>query len=256
VPADPESKGGVEATVRLARRDLVPPQGPGKVMIRPICPMAPRRGPSPRGRVGPGREPDSSDWHVQDMFGIWCRPGLCRGPESHPGQPARDARPTSRLPSWSRRTRCLAAWSTSGHITSNADIGAVEVAWLDEDERPSCGRGRQPHRTDRGGHANRPTHDSSSTGCGWPRPAHPADVHPHRRLLLNLKKAGGGRFHGRRLPGRSFASPTEITVGTKVATTQLNTRCPHLGPGRPRLPLAASDAPTSAKLRNGALGPA
>jgi hypothetical protein len=38
-------------------------------------------------------------------------------------------------------------------------------------------------------------------------------------------------FTGRRLPGGSFASPTEITVGTKVATTQLNTPRPHLDLG-------------------------
>lgn len=38
-------------------------------------------------------------------------------------------------------------------------------------------------------------------------------------------------FTGRRLPGGSFASPTEITVGTKVATTQLNAPRPHLDLG-------------------------
>jgi hypothetical protein len=37
------------------------------------------------------------------------------------------------------------------------------------------------------------------------------------------RKAGGGRFHREALaPGGSFARPTEITVGTKVATTQLS----------------------------------
>jgi hypothetical protein len=67
--------------------------------------------------------------------GGWRRPcGWSSGTWSHPGQPARDTRPTSRCRAGSRRARCLAAWSTSGHITSNADVGAVEVAWLDEQD--------------------------------------------------------------------------------------------------------------------------
>jgi hypothetical protein len=42
-------------------------------------------------------------------------------------------------------------------------------------------------------------------------------------LLLNLQEGWWRPFSpGGACPGGSFASPTEITVGTKVATTQLS----------------------------------
>lgn len=54
----------------------------------------------------------------------------------------------------------------------------------------------------------------------------------HRRLLLNLQEGWWRPFSpGGACPGGSFASPTEITVGTKVATTQLNAPRPHLDLG-------------------------
>jgi hypothetical protein len=40
-------------------------QGPVKVTIRPIRPPARHRGPTPRGRVGPGQEPDSGGKHAR-----------------------------------------------------------------------------------------------------------------------------------------------------------------------------------------------
>jgi len=56
-------------------RGVHPCQGPAKSRFVPICPMAPRRGPALRYRVGPGREPDSSDRHVGHLVHIATLPG-------------------------------------------------------------------------------------------------------------------------------------------------------------------------------------
>jgi hypothetical protein len=60
------------ARLRQYRRDGVHrrPRAPGKVAIRRYCPTAPGRGPVLRYRVGPGREPDSSNRHVR-TFGAY-----------------------------------------------------------------------------------------------------------------------------------------------------------------------------------------
>jgi hypothetical protein len=46
------------------------PRAPAKSRFVPICPMTPRRGPAPHDRVGPGREPGSSNRHVR-TFGAY-----------------------------------------------------------------------------------------------------------------------------------------------------------------------------------------
>jgi hypothetical protein len=76
---DPKRRSGTSRAARAGggAGHLPAVQGPGKVAIRPMCPMAPHRGQAPCGHVDPGHEPDTSDRHIPD---IWCRPRLCRGP--------------------------------------------------------------------------------------------------------------------------------------------------------------------------------
>jgi hypothetical protein len=97
-----------------ARWRLIESQGPGKVAIRPRLSDGLRRGRMPRDRVGPGREPDSSDRHVRtfgadrDLPGPWTHGACCNANGGHGRQHHRpgscngcltDSRPVGRCSS-------------------------------------------------------------------------------------------------------------------------------------------------------------
>lgn len=108
---------------------LDPRQGSGKVAILPCCPMLPHRGPAPPVRVGPDREPESSNEHTRtystdrDFAGALFR---------HGGRPQMMSRSASATCEQRTQVKAVPTGLASRPVmnTSAATPGACEIRQL------------------------------------------------------------------------------------------------------------------------------